>query len=99
MAIQWGHPPSRDGGLAPQDAGSLVYAQLTVGVVDGMRVAGGVQRGGLGRGQVQTGRTQVRLELVQRPGAQDRRADRGPGQESSWPGDVRAAATPQDTNH
>jgi hypothetical protein len=40
-----------DRGLPPQVAGPLVHAQLTVGVVDGMRVAGGVQRGGLGCGQ------------------------------------------------
>ncbi len=74
-----GPPTISHRGVSPPGAGPLVHAQLTVGVVDGMRVAGGVQRGGLGRGQVQTGRAQVGLELVQRPGAQDRRADRGPG--------------------
>src|SRR5580658_1876548 len=63
--------PVRTGRLFPQGAGPLVYAQLTVGVIDGVRVAGGVQRGGLGRGQVQPGRAQVDLELVQRAGTQE----------------------------
>jgi pimeloyl-ACP methyl ester carboxylesterase len=68
----------RIGGLAPRSAGPLVHAQLTVGVVDRMRIAGGVERGGLGRGQVHVGRAEVGPELVQRPGAQNGRADRGP---------------------
>ena len=48
-----------DRGLPPQVAGPLVHAQLTVGIVDRVRVAGGVQRGGLGCGQAQSGRVQV----------------------------------------
>jgi pimeloyl-ACP methyl ester carboxylesterase len=48
-----GPPTMSQRGLPPQSAGPLVHAQLTVGVVDRVRVAGGVERGGLGCGQVQ----------------------------------------------
>ena len=61
-----------------QGAGSLLDAQLAVGIVGGVRVAGGVERGGLGGGQVQPGRAKVGLELANRTGAEDGRADRGP---------------------
>ena len=48
----------------------MLDAQLAVGVVGGVRVAGGVERGGLGGGKVQPGRAQVRLELADRAGAE-----------------------------
>ena len=54
-----------------QGAGSLLDGQLAVGIVGGVRVAGVVERGGLGRGQVQAGRAKVGLELADRTGAED----------------------------
>ena len=52
-------------------AGALIHAELAVGVVGDVRVAGGVERRGLGRGQVQVRRAKVVLELAERARAED----------------------------
>ena len=52
-------------------AGALIHAELAVGVVGDVRVAGGVERGGLGGGQVQVRRAKVGLELAERARAED----------------------------
>jgi len=46
-------------------------AQPAIGIVGGVRVAGAVERGGLGGGQMQPGRAKVGLELADRTGAED----------------------------
>ena len=53
-----------------QAAVTLLHPQFPVGVVGGVRVAGGVQRRGFVRGEVQAGGPQVGLELAGRAGAQ-----------------------------
>jgi hypothetical protein len=67
LAIR-GRPPDRAGrGVIRSDgqaAVALLHAQLPVGIVGGARVAGGVQRRGLVRGEVQAGGPQVGLELA-----------------------------------
>src|SRR5690242_12790500 len=62
-----------------QGAGALVLAEFAVGIVDDLRMAGRVERGGLRRGQLEIGRTQVGLQLLHRPRAQDGGGHRGPG--------------------
>src|SRR6202034_2522323 len=66
--------PPRHSVAGRKGAGSLLDAQLAVGIVGRVRVTGGVKCGGLGGGQMQPGRAEVGLELADRTGAEDGRA-------------------------
>src|SRR6266487_1669308 len=57
---------------------ALLHTQLAVGIVRGLRVARGVERGSVGRAEMQVSGAKVGLELPGRAGAEDRRGHRWP---------------------
>src|SRR6266704_5918291 len=57
---------------------TLLHAQLAVGIVGGLRVARGVERGGFGWAEMQVSGAKIGLQLPGRAGAEDRRGHRWP---------------------